>query len=85
MSGIASIDGAIIADIDGRFHVVGAILDGESVVEGNSGRGARYNSLVNYVNWIYKKYTDTSEKIQKAWCFAVVLSEDGMVDLEMPL
>ena len=85
MSGIASIDGAIIADIDGRFHVVGAILDGESVVEGNSGRGARYNPLVNYVNWIYKKYTDTSEKIQKAWCFAVVLSEDGMVDLEMPL
>ncbi len=84
MWGITS-NGAIIADIEGRFHIVGAILDGKSVVEGNSGRGDRYNFLVNYFNWIYKRYTEASEEKQKAWCFAVVLSKDGMVDLEVPL
>ena len=48
LMGISAVDGAMLAGIDGKCHCVGAILDGEAVVAGDSGRGARYNSLINY-------------------------------------
>lgn len=73
--GISAVDGAIVADAKGRCHLAGAILDGEAVIPGRPDRGARYNSLANYVNWVHKKYK------RKGWCFACVLSEDETVDL----
>lgn len=78
MMGLSAIDGAIMADAKGECHIVGAILDGELVIEGRSDRGARYNSILNYVNWVYEKHN------KKGWCFAFVLSEDKTVDLTVP-
>ncbi len=76
--GISAVDGAIIADLNGRCHLAGAILDGEAVIPGRADRGARYNSLLNYVNWAYEKYE------KDYLCFAFVLSEDGTIDLVVP-
>jgi hypothetical protein len=45
------------------------ILDGVSTNKGTSARGARYNSAIRYVENNKKK------------CVAVIISEDGMVDL----
>lgn len=50
MKGIAGIDGALIADFNGYCHAAGAILDGEMMGAGRSNRGARYNSIENYVS-----------------------------------
>lgn len=70
---LTSIDGALIVDFSGMCYAVGAILDGEAVKPGNTGRGARYNSAVNYVAW--KKRTSPTEKY-----LAVIISEDGIMN-----
>ena len=66
---VTSIDGATLLDIDGTCYAIGVILDGEVASDETSGRGARYNSAVRYV------------KRSKGKCIAVIISEDGMVDL----
>lgn len=63
------IDGAILLDTDGVCHAIGVILDGQASRFGTSARGARFNSAVRYV--------DTAEEP----CIAVVISEDGAVDV----
>lgn len=76
LMGLTSIDGALMADLDGRCRGIGAILDGDAVVKGNPGRGARYNSLTNYVTqFVLKKQVGPAE------CFAIIFSEDRRVDL----
>lgn len=71
---LTSIDGALMVDFNGNCYGVGAILDGEAVCAGDFGRGARYNSAVNYIGW--KKETDNEHE----YC-AVVISEDGVHDI----
>ena len=66
---VTSIDGAILLDSTGVCHSIGVILDGISTNKGTSERGARYNSAIRYVENNKKK------------CVAVIISEDGMVDL----
>ena len=66
---VTSIDGAILLDSSGICHSIGIILDGISTDKGTSERGARYNSAIRYVENNKKK------------CIAVIISEDGMVDL----
>jgi len=67
---VTSIDGAILLDSDGICHSIGVILDGIATPnKGTSERGARYNSAVRYVENHKKK------------CVAVIISEDGMVDV----
>ena len=67
---VTSIDGALLLDIDGFCHAVGVILDGKSHPDrGTSTRGARFNSAIRYVE------SSTTP------CLAVVVSEDGMVDI----
>ena len=66
---VTSIDGAVLMDITGTCYAIGAILDGKAVPNETSERGARYNSAVRYVE-------SNSGK-----CVAVIISEDGMVDL----
>ncbi|EGP93269.1 Tetratricopeptide TPR 2 repeat protein [Nitrosarchaeum koreense MY1] len=66
---VTSIDGATLLDSKGICHSIGAILDGMSTNKGTSERGARYNSAIRYVENNKKK------------CIAVIISEDGMVDL----
>jgi hypothetical protein len=77
LKGVASIDGAMIAGFDMKCYAVGAILDGAAVICGDAGRGARYNSVLNYACWIYKQYEDDDPSIM-----AMIRSEDGMVTLK---
>ncbi len=49
VSGLASIDGAVMIDFEGKCYGFGVILDGEARIKGNTGRGARYNSSTNYI------------------------------------
>lgn len=66
---ISSIDGAVLVAPDTTCHAIGAILDGRALGTGDPARGARYNSALRYVL--------SSEQP----CLAVVVSEDGRVDL----
>ena len=66
---ITSIDGATLLDITGTCYSIGVILDGMAIPKGTSNRGARYNSAIRYVECHYGK------------CVAVIISEDGMVNL----
>jgi len=66
---VTSIDGAVLLDSHGICHSIGVILDGIATNKGTSARGARYNSAVRYVDNNKKK------------CVAVIISEDGIVDL----
>ena len=77
LRGVTAIDGAILSDLEGYCQAIGTIVDGEFVGPGNSGRGARYNSIRNYVQWYKNRHQDTI-------CFAVIISEDGMINLEIP-
>ena len=66
---VTSIDGATLLDSKGICYSIGVILDGKATNKGKSERGARYNSAVRYVENNKKK------------CVAVIISEDGMIDL----
>ena len=70
---ITSIDGAVLLSPDGTCHAIGVILDGLSTTDGNPMRGSRYNSAVRYV--------ETSRRQFGYGAYAIVVSEDGMVDL----
>lgn len=78
LQGLTAIDGAILSDLEGRCQAIGTILDGEFVGPGNQGRGARYNSVRNYVQWYKNHHPGTI-------CFAVIISEDGMINVEIPV
>jgi hypothetical protein len=69
---LTSIDGALLVDPAGTCHAVGVILDGKAVAgKGTRARGARYNSAIRYI----------AEPEGESKCLAVVISEDGMIDL----
>ena len=69
---VSSIDGAILIDMDGICHAIGVILDGSAIQEGDTGRGARYNSTLRYIHGIRERDIP---------CLAVVVSEDGTAEL----
>lgn len=66
---VTSIDGAVMIDYDYMCYGIGIILDGPAV-KGDTSRGSRYNSALTYVKWE-----------QSGNAIAIVISEDGMVDL----
>ena len=66
---VTSIDGAVLLDPYGMCHSIGVILDGLSISKGDPARGSRFNSAVRYVEMKERK------------CVAVIISEDGMVEL----
>ncbi|WP_180228200.1 tetratricopeptide repeat protein [Priestia megaterium] len=69
---ITSIDGALYLDIEGHCHAIGVILDGVAEKgQGDTARGARYNSAIKYYN-----INDIKEN-----CVIVIISEDGMIDI----
>jgi hypothetical protein len=68
----SSIDGALMLDIQGRCHGVGLILDGEAGPNEDPARGARYNSVIRYL----RRYGQ-----HQIPCLAVVVSEDGMINV----
>ena len=71
ISSAAAIDGAVIVDLQGHIRYVAAILDGLSCTEGDLARGARFNSVKNFV-------TDLSKTDR---VMGIVLSEDGGADI----
>ena len=66
---VTAIDGAVLIDPHNVCHAIGTILDGRATDGGDPSRGARFNSAVRYV--------DSSDHP----CLAIVVSEDGMIDL----
>ena len=62
-------NGAVILDTHCMCHAIGVILDGLASSNGTSARGARYNSAIRYVDG------------HEGECAAIIISEDGMVDL----
>lgn len=56
-----------------QAYAIGVILDGDAVVDGSTARGARYNSVKNYIE---------RQKILMDDChfIGVIISEDGSVD-----
>lgn len=66
---VTNIDGAVFIEPTGICHSIGAILDGLATEKGDPARGSRFNSAVRYVN--SSQYP----------CLAVVVSEDGWIDL----
>jgi hypothetical protein len=69
LSLMTTIDGAVLFDPEGTCHAIGVILDGKASPNGTPARGARYNSAIRYV------------EDSKHPCVAIVISEDGMIDL----
>ncbi len=65
ITGMASVDGALLVDYEGKCHAFGVILDGVTTKEGREDRGSRYNSAKIYIN---------QEKDKKR--IAVIVSED---------
>jgi len=69
LSRLTPIDGAVLLDVNGVCHAIGVILDGLADKAGDPARGARYNSALRYV------------ATRNEPCMAVVVSEDGGVDI----
>jgi hypothetical protein len=69
MRHVTAIDGAVLLDPRHHCHAIGAILDGLASSAGDPARGARYNSAIRYV------------ASSPHPCLAIVVSEDGMIDV----
>ncbi|MHC5726904.1 MAG: DNA integrity scanning protein DisA nucleotide-binding domain protein, partial [Nostoc sp.] len=69
MKVITAIDGAVLIDPSSIGYAIGVILDGLASAKGSPARGARYNSAIRYV------------EASNYPCIAIVVSEDGSIDL----
>lgn len=69
-----AIDGAVLVDRKGVCYAIGVILDGKAQIEGNPARGARYNSVRNYL-------TNDIYVFNGVGCMAIIISEDGSTDV----
>ena len=87
ISRMASIDGAILADLDGNCHAYGVILDGKADNKENNtvpsdgsckDRGARYNSTKTYIDSFQ---TISASDEREAIRIGIVRSEDGMLNI----
>lgn len=72
---LLDIDGGLILDKCGKCYAYACIFDGIilKTFEGNRSRGARFNSMCNYIH--YKNVKDKME------CIGAVFSDDGGIDL----
>lgn len=75
---VIAVDGAILIDPSGTCFAFGVILDGLASEQGRSSRGSRYNSTLHYVQ--------TAHTMGHR-CMAMVISEDGPIDIfpDLPL
>jgi hypothetical protein len=80
---LTAIDGALFVDQKGICYAIGVIVDGEAVIKGDISRGARFNSLTNYIAW---KKMQRDRQIGGEECndkmryLAVIISEDQNID-----
>ena len=72
ISHLSNVDGAMLISPEGIIYAFGVILDGQASRNGNSARGARYNSAIRYVD---------EKSNNRVNCLALIVSEDGYVDL----
>lgn len=72
ISHISSVDGAILMSPKGIVYAFGVILDGLASENGNSARGARFNSAIRYID---------GKINSEIPCLSLIVSEDGYVDL----
>ena len=79
----ASIDGALLVDLDGYCHACGVILDGRRVSAGDPARGARFNSTKVYTETILDYYKEKGITFNYPIA-SIVKSEDGMLDIFPP-
>lgn len=70
-----AIDGAVLIDRKGTCYAIGVILDGKAQISVNPARGARYNSVKNYL--ASPVYMDR----EGVNAMAVIVSEDGSTDV----
>lgn len=73
--GMTNADGAVFFDYDGYCYGFNIILDGIASVPGEPGRGARYNSAVNYIAYDNIKATKGNDAEEVERC-AIIRSED---------
>ena len=71
---ISGIDGALIIDREMNCHAVGVIVDGMACEGADPGRGARYNSMIQYSEYLKEVKHSTKHMI-------LVVSEDRMPDV----
>lgn len=69
---LASIDGAVFLDFACKCFCIGAILDGDAIIDGNTSRGSRFNSTVNYVMRRSK---------ENQYFYGIIISEDQTTDI----
>lgn len=67
---VTGIDGALFMDLEGNCLVIGVLVDGKATIQGDVGRGARYNSVVNYVR-----------QKEEGLYIGIIVSEDGMINI----
>lgn len=77
MVSVTAIDGAVLIDPGGSVFAIGVILDGMASEDGDRERGSRFNSALRYVR--------TSRSHSGHCVAAIVVSEDGMIDMLPPL
>lgn len=68
---VTEIDGALFMNLEGKCTAFGVIVDGVATKKGDPGRGARYNSIFNYI----------CQKEKDKTYIALIFSEDGGVDI----
>jgi len=71
LRGATSIDGAVLFNEKANCYAIGVILDGIATEDGDSSRGARYNSAIKY----YESRKDTDKLM------IVIVSEDGIINI----
>lgn len=71
LRGATSIDGAVLFNEKANCYAIGVILDGLATEDGDSSRGARYNSAIKY----YESRKDRDKLMM------VIVSEDGMINI----
>jgi len=76
---ITSIDGAVLVDTNGFCYAIGVILDGEAIIPGDVSRGARFNSIKNYIAW--KKVEIRQKKYSETVFAGIIISEDQTIDI----
>ena len=67
---LTCIDGALFMDLDGNCFAFSVLLDGKAEIKGDVGRGARYNSVVNYI-----------KQKKRGKYIGIIVSEDGMINI----
>ena len=75
---LSRMDGAFVVDVKKKNIIyLSAIVDGQAIVEGDNSRGARFNSLKNFIADISAQSMKDGKNLRAV---ALIFSEDGSID-----